>query len=88
VFGMLPLAVSGAAVVFHSAAEPLSTTDRAPRTCLPYRDREQQQIVLALVVSFLVIQLSNTTPILLMSVKSAIPGTHGMAGQCGCMPVS
>ena len=31
------------------------------------------------------VQLSNTTPILGIFVKSAIPGTHGTAGQCGCM---
>jgi hypothetical protein len=42
----------------------------------------------ALVISLGVIQLSNTTPILGIAVKSAIAGIHGMAGQCGCMPVS
>jgi hypothetical protein len=41
-----------------------------------------------LVVAFAVVQLSNTTPILATSVKSAIRGIHGTAGQCGCMPVS
>jgi hypothetical protein len=33
------------------------------------------------------VQLSNITPILGISVKSAIPGTHGTAGQCGCTPL-
>jgi flagellar basal-body rod protein FlgG len=33
-------------------------------------------------------QLSNTTPILGISVKSAIPGIHGTADQYGCMPLS
>jgi hypothetical protein len=35
----------------------------------------------------LVVQFSNTTPMLGISVKSAIRGTHGTAGQCGCMPL-
>jgi len=34
------------------------------------------------------VQLSNTTPILGISVKSAIPGIHGTAGQYGCMLLS
>jgi hypothetical protein len=34
----------------------------APRELAPRTGREQQEIVLALVVAFLVIQLSNTTP--------------------------
>jgi hypothetical protein len=41
----------------------------------------------AIVNSIFVMQLSNRTPILGISVKSAIPGTHGTAGQCGCMPL-
>jgi hypothetical protein len=50
--------------------------------------RNNEDIADALVVSLRVVQLSNTTPILEIVVKSAIPGIHGMAGQCGCMPVS
>jgi len=42
----------------------------------------------ALVIAFRVVQLSNTTPILGISVKSAIPGIRGTAGQYGCMPLS
>jgi hypothetical protein len=49
---------------------------------------EEPQIGFPLMISFIVIQLSNTTPILGIAVKSAIPGIHGMAEQCGCMPVS
>ena len=35
----------------------------------------------------LLVQLSNTTPILGISVKSATRITHGTDGQCGCMPL-
>jgi len=41
-----------------------------------------------LVIAFNMVQLSNTTPMLLTFVKSAIRGIHGTAGQCGCIPVS
>ena len=71
------------------AAEPVATADSSWRNGdTRSKDREEQEIVLALVVSLLVIQLSNTTPILGISVKSAIPGTHGTAGQYGCVPFS
>ena len=39
-------------------------------------------------VSFVMIQLSNATPILEMYVKSATAGIHGMGGQCRCVPIS
>jgi hypothetical protein len=52
------------------------------------RRRKEEKITFALVVAFKMMQLSNTTPILGIVVKSAIPGIHGVAGQCGCMPVS
>jgi hypothetical protein len=52
------------------------------------RDREEQHVVLALLVAFFVIPLNNTTPISGISVNSAIPGIHGMGGQYGCMPRS
>ena len=35
-----------------------------------------------------IVQLSNATPILPTSVKFAIRGIHGTAGQCWCMPLS
>src|SRR5262249_61044366 len=38
-----------------------------------------------IVNTFLMVQLSNTTPILGIFVKTAIPDTHGKAGQRGCM---
>ena len=41
-----------------------------------------------IVNSVFVVQLSNTTPILETSVKSAIRGIPGTAGPCVCMPVS
>ena len=47
-----------------------------------------QPVAQTLVVALSQIQLSNTTPILGIAVKSAIPGIHGMAEQCCCMPVS
>jgi hypothetical protein len=50
--------------------------------------REEEKVALALVVPFKMMQLSNTTPILGISVKSAIPGIHGMGGQYGCMLLS
>jgi hypothetical protein len=50
--------------------------------------REDQSVAEALMVALSVVQLSNTTPILGISVKSAILGIHGMGGQYGCMPLS
>jgi hypothetical protein len=50
--------------------------------------RHDQPITKALMIAFGEIQLSNTTPILESPAESAIPGTHGTAGMCGCMPVS
>ncbi|MGI9071203.1 MAG: hypothetical protein ACR2JB_07765 [Bryobacteraceae bacterium] len=41
-----------------------------------------------LVIALAVIQLSNTTPILGIALKSAIPGMRGMVEQCCWMPVS
>jgi hypothetical protein len=52
------------------------------------RFRANQPVLQSLVIPFPVVQLINTTPILLTSVKSAIRGIHGTAVQCGCMPVS
>ena len=49
---------------------------------------KDEPVAKTLMVAFMMIQLSNTTPILGIAVKSAIPGTHGMAEQCGFMPVS
>jgi hypothetical protein len=49
---------------------------------------DDQPVLQSLVISLVMVQLSNTTPILLTSVKSAIRGIHGTAGQYGCMPVS
>jgi hypothetical protein len=49
---------------------------------------KDEPVAQTLVVALSQIQLSNTTPILGIAVKSAIPGTHGMAEQCGFMPVS
>ena len=50
--------------------------------------RTDQFVVEALMVASAVVQLGNTTPILGISVKSAIPGIHGTADQYGCMPLS
>jgi hypothetical protein len=75
----------GATVVSEKAVETFSTADTtAPTGLKRSRGREEQHVVLALVVPFFVIRLNNTTPILPTSVKSAIRGIHGMAGQCGC----
>src|SRR5215469_5935737 len=52
------------------------------------RSGEEQNVILTLVVAFFLIQVSNTTPILGISVKSAIPGIRGTAGQYGYMPLS
>ena len=49
---------------------------------------KQKLIAFTLMISFLVIQLSNTTPMLEMFAKSAIHSILGMAGQCGCMRAS
>jgi hypothetical protein len=57
--------------------------DRRPRS-----DRIRQAALYPRVCPVLIEQLSNTTPILLTSAKSAIRGIHGTAGQCVCMPVS
>ncbi|HKD83801.1 MAG TPA: hypothetical protein VKB58_03550, partial [Terriglobales bacterium] len=55
--------------------------------CMPWV-RTDECILQTLVIALAMVQLSNTTPILLTFVKSAIRGIRGMAGQCGCMPVS
>jgi hypothetical protein len=67
----------------------VSTADAASLTGLKRsRSWEEQNVALALVIAFLVIQLTNTTPILEMSVKSVIPGIRGTAEECGFVPVS
>ena len=55
----------------------------------PWLDRASigRVFVQRVVNAILLVQLSNRTPILGISVKSAIPGTHGTAGQYGCMPL-
>ena len=78
-----------AVVVLEQAAEALAaaTGGRLGWRCT-HASRKQQQIALALMVSFVVKQLNNATPILEISVKSSTAGIHGMAGQCRCMPIS
>ena len=56
---------------------------------LPLDEPPIRRVLLEGIVNpVLVVQLSNTTPIVGISVKSAIPGIHGTAGQYGCMPLS
>jgi hypothetical protein len=43
--------------------------------------RLDEPVAQALVIAFIVIQLSNRTPILEISVKFVIPGIRGTAGQ-------
>ena len=74
-------------VIIQHPAQALSPPDCALLAFLQV-GRNDQAISQSLVVAFAMVQLSNTTPILLTFVKSAIRGIHGMAGQCGCMPVS
>src|SRR5215831_21158256 len=74
-------------VIIQHPAQTLSAPDCALLAFLQ-AGRNDQAIFQSLVVAFAMVQLSNTTPILPTSVKSAIRGIHGTAGQCGCMPVS
>ncbi len=48
--------------------------------------RIDDPIVESLVIAFFQVQLSNTTPILVNSVKSATSGIPGMVGLCRYMP--
>ena len=77
----------GPIIVIQQAAQTLTSLDRAcvdEVVCW----RLNESVAQPLVVAFAMVQLSNTTPILGISARFAIPGIHGMAGQCGCMPAS
>ena len=74
-------------VVVEQAAETLTTLDGSAILKMLVVGHDQL-IAEALMIAFGQIELSNTTPILGMSAKSAIRGIRGMAGKCGCMPVS
>lgn len=87
VSGWILLSSRGAVVVVEHPTQTLSPRDCA-RVPPAARLRADDAVRQALMVSFLEIQLSNTTPILEISVKSAIPGIRGKAAKCGCMPVS
>ena len=76
-----------AVVVVQHAAQTLATLHGSTPSACPF-PRHEQTITQTLVVSLAMIQLSNTTPILGMSVKSGIRGIHGTAGQYGYMPPS
>ena len=74
-------------IVVQHPAQPLAAPD-GPSASDAWLFRHDQPVAKPLVVPFKMIQLSNTTPILGISVKSAIPGLRGTAGQYGCMPLS
>jgi len=74
-------------IVVQHPAQPLPAPDGASASDARLFRRDQP-VAEPLVVPLQMIQLSNTTPILGISVKSAIPGIHGTAGQYGCMLLS
>ena len=80
-------ALCGAVVVVQHPAQSLTSLDQ-PTGVGVILVRQDQSISETLVISLAVVQLSNTAPILGIFVKSAIPGIHGMGGQCGCMPLA
>ena len=79
--------VGGPVVVVEQAAQSFASLDDAGSA-----DSggvwENQSVAQTLMVALAVVHLSNTTPILGISVKSAIRGTHGIGGQYGFMPLS
>ena len=77
----------GAVIIVQHAAQPLAALDCSMITIMGFI-RDDQPVAETLVVSLEVIQVSNTTPILGISVKSAISGIHGTVGQYGCTPLS
>jgi hypothetical protein len=78
----------GSGVGLEQTAETLlADNPLVGRRCVR-RGREEQQIMLPLMVSLAVIQLSNATPILVMCVKFTIAFIPGMAEQYGCMRAS
>ena len=77
---------SVAVIVVQHAAQSIPPPDGAAARCKAWVGCNQP-VSESLVVPFSMVQLSNTTPMLGIFVKSAIPGTHGTAGKCGCMPV-
>jgi hypothetical protein len=78
---------SDSGVELEQAAESVATVDGSGLRRYTRR-REEEKIAFPVVVPFKMVQLSSTTPILGISVKSAIPGIHGTAGQYGCVPLS
>ena len=74
-------------VISKQATKAFSTAD-VPASRKRRWGGEEQGVAFALMVAFRMEQLSNTTPISGISVKSVIPGIHGMGGQYGCMSLS
>jgi hypothetical protein len=79
---VLAVAGIGSGVRLEQAAESFSTSNsRIRRTGRSFRGREEEEITLALMVPFKMIQVSNRTPILVNCEAYAIHGIPGMIAR-------
>src|SRR3954451_8922903 len=77
----------GPAIVSKQATKALSAAD-VPASRKRSWGGEEQGVPFALMIAFRMEQLSDTTPILGISGKSATRGIHGMGERCVFMPLS